>query len=89
MAKLEQELVDAGKKNHFESLKAHLGGRTDAVPYRETAANLDMTEDAVKSAVYRLRRRYREILRDEIAHTVATPQEVDEEIRHLFRILAE
>jgi len=88
VVRLEEELADMGRKNLFESLKAYLGGRTDAAPYREIAANLDMTEDAVKSAVYRLRRRYREILRDEIAQTVATPQEADEEIRHLFGALA-
>jgi RNA polymerase sigma-70 factor (ECF subfamily) len=47
-----------------------------------------MTETAVKSAVQRLRQRHREILREEIAHTVTSPGEVDEEIRHLREVLA-
>jgi RNA polymerase sigma-70 factor (ECF subfamily) len=52
------------------------------------AAELKMTEGAVKVAVHRLRRRYRELLRDEIAQTVATEDQIDEEIRHLFAALA-
>ena len=59
-----------------------------AVPYREAAAKLDMTEGAVKVTVLRLRRRYRELVRDEIARTVATEAQVDEEIRDLFAALA-
>jgi hypothetical protein len=47
-----------------------------------------MTEAAVKSAVQRLRLRHREILREEIAHTVASPEEIDEEIRHLREVLS-
>jgi RNA polymerase sigma-70 factor (ECF subfamily) len=47
-----------------------------------------MTESALKSVVHRLRRRYRQLLREEIANTVATPDEVDDELRHLFSILA-
>jgi hypothetical protein len=58
------------------------------VPYRETAAQLNMTEDAVKAAVYRLRKGYRALIKDEIARTVATESEVDEEIRFLFSALS-
>jgi len=47
-----------------------------------------MSEEAVKSAVHRLRRRHREILRTEIAHTVTSPEEVDEEIRHLIDVMS-
>jgi hypothetical protein len=47
-----------------------------------------MTEGAVKVAVHRLRQRYRQLLREEIANTVATPAEVDEEMHHLFAVLA-
>jgi hypothetical protein len=47
-----------------------------------------MTEGAVKVAVCRLRERYRELLKEEIAHTVASPGDVEEELRHLFRVLA-
>ena len=55
--------------------------------YAELAARLNMTEGTVKVAVHRLRQRYRELLRDEIAHTVSSPAEVDDEIRHLFAVL--
>jgi hypothetical protein len=54
------------------------------VPYAEIAAGLDMTEGAVKTAVHRLRHRCRELLRAEIAQTVNSPQDVDDELRDLF-----
>jgi hypothetical protein len=52
------------------------------------AAKLGMSEGAIKSAVHRLRQRYRQLLREEIGNTVATPGEVEEELRHLFAVLA-
>jgi RNA polymerase sigma-70 factor (ECF subfamily) len=64
-----------------------LGERT-AQPYAILAAKLAMTEGSVKVAVHRLRRRYRELLRDEIAQTVVKPEEVEEELRYLFAVLA-
>ena len=54
----------------------------------EIAGRLDMTPGAVKVAAHRLRKRYREILREEIGDTVSSPEEIEEEIRHLFRSLA-
>ena len=57
-------------------------------PYAELAAKLGMEEGAVKVAVHRLRQRYRELLRAEIANTVASPSEVDAEMHHLFNVLA-
>jgi DNA-binding transcriptional regulator LsrR (DeoR family) len=54
------------------------------LPYAEIAARLNLTEAAVKMAVQRLRARYREILRAEIGDTVSSPEEIEEEIRHLF-----
>jgi RNA polymerase sigma-70 factor (ECF subfamily) len=51
------------------------------------AKKLGVSEGAVKSAVHRLRQRYRQLLRDEIAHTVAGPAEVEEELRHLITVL--
>ena len=59
-----------------------------APSYARVAAEFGMTEAAVKSAVHRLRQRHREILREEIAHTVANPAEIEEEIRHLREVLS-
>jgi RNA polymerase sigma-70 factor (ECF subfamily) len=56
-------------------------------PYAELAAALEMSEGAVKVAVHRLRERYRERLKAEIANTVASPADVAAELRHLFRVL--
>ncbi len=53
----------------------------------EAAAQLGLSESAVKSVVHRLRQRYRELVREEIAHTVADPAEIDEEIRYLIAVI--
>ena len=78
------EYAEAGKREVFEQLKDSLTGTRDSIPYAAIAAKLDTTEGAVKVAVHRLRQRYRKLLREEIAHTVASPAEIDDEIRHLF-----
>ena len=67
-------------------MKGHLAG-SRGESYATTAARLGMSEGAVKVAVHRLRRRYRELLQEEIAHTVAGPEEIEEEIRYLFTCL--
>ena len=85
---LRNEQAAAGTEGLFETLKPCLVGDRQAQPYAELAAKLGMTEGAVKVAVHRLRQRYRLLLREEIAHTVATPSEVDEEMHHLFTALA-
>ena len=79
-------MTAAGKAALFEAMKGHLAGGRDE-SYAATAARLGMSEGAVKVAVHRLRRRYRDILQEEIAHTVAGPEEVEEEIRYLFTCL--
>jgi RNA polymerase sigma-70 factor (ECF subfamily) len=84
LARLRVELGTAGKQRHFEVLATYLGGSRRTVPYVKIAGQLQVTEGAVKVAVYRLRRRCRELLREEIAHTVANPAEIDEELRALF-----
>lgn len=89
MTRLETELAGMNKQKLFEILKVYLAGKEVSIPYRDLAVQLDMTEGAVKAAVYRLRRRYREILRDEIAQTVTTGDQIDDEIRGLFATLAE
>jgi RNA polymerase sigma factor (sigma-70 family) len=84
MMRLREEYVTTGRAKLFELLRGCLAKDESALPYAEIAARLNLTEPAVKMAVQRLRARYREILRAEIADTVAGPEEVEEEIRHLF-----
>ena len=84
MSRLQEEYVSTGRAKLFELLRGCLAKDESALPYAEIAARLNLTEPAVKMAVQRLRSRYREILRAEIADTVAGPQEVEDEIRHLF-----
>jgi RNA polymerase sigma factor (sigma-70 family) len=83
LARLRQELVSAGKERLFECLKGTLTGE-DAGPYARAGEELGLSEQAVKVAVHRLRKRYGELLRAEIAQTVATPEEVEDELRDLF-----
>jgi RNA polymerase sigma factor (sigma-70 family) len=87
LARLHDESVQAGKTDSFDRLKGSLTGEQTAVTYGQLAAELNMSEGAVKVAVHRLRRRYRELLRAEIEETVADPQEIDQEIRDLFSAL--
>jgi RNA polymerase sigma factor (sigma-70 family) len=84
MSQLRDEYVTSGRARFFEFLQPCLAKDESALPYAEIAARLTLTEAAVKMAVQRLRARYREILREQIADTVSSPQEVEEEIRHLF-----
>ena len=77
-----------GRGGLFETLEPCLIGRHESQPYAALAEQLGMTEAAVKMAVSRLRARYREVLKEEISQTVASPAEVDDEVRHLFRVLA-
>jgi RNA polymerase sigma-70 factor (ECF subfamily) len=84
MTQLQEEYVSSGRAKLFEYLQSCLVREESALPYAQIAACLNLTEPAVKMAVHRLRARYREILRAEIAHTVSSPEEVEEEIRHLF-----
>jgi RNA polymerase sigma factor (sigma-70 family) len=85
---LRNEYVNDDKEIVFDKLKPCLIGSRETQPYAVLAGELGMTEGAVKTAVCRLRERYRERLQAEIANTVASPSEVDSELRHLFRILA-
>jgi RNA polymerase sigma-70 factor (ECF subfamily) len=88
MVRLQDESRSAKKRKVFDHLKVYLTAEKDSIPYREVADKLKMAEGAVKVAVHRLRHRYRELLRDEIAQTVATEEQIDEEIRDLFAALA-
>jgi RNA polymerase sigma-70 factor (ECF subfamily) len=84
MAQLQEEYVASGRAKLFEYVQSGLAREESALPYAAIAARLNLTEPAVKMAVHRLRARYREILRTEIAHTVSAPEEIEEEIRQLF-----
>jgi RNA polymerase sigma-70 factor (ECF subfamily) len=86
-ARLREEFDRASKRKEFDHLKVYLTGEATTLSYREVAAELGMTEGAVKVAVHRLRRRYRELVREEISQTVAGPEDVEEELRRLFAAL--
>jgi len=85
---LETEYLTAGRRTVYDALQAYLSSERGQAPYAEVASRLEMSVDAVKKAVERLRRRYGELLREEIAHTVTHPGEIDDEIRYLRTILS-
>lgn len=89
MERLRQEHVAAGKQALFDRLKGYLSGEKSSVPYATIAAELGLTTTAAKVAVHRLRRRYGHWVRHEVAQTVSAPEEVEEEIRHLFAVLGQ
>jgi RNA polymerase sigma factor (sigma-70 family) len=86
VGKLRDEFVHHGRAEHFERLKAFLLGQSDA-PYAALAREMNTSEGALKVAVHRLRKRYRELFRQEIADTVADPAEVESELRYLAAAL--
>lgn len=86
--RLREECRATGKLPLFEHLRAAQDGGTEAPSYAALAASLNLTESALKSSLFRLRARYREILRQEVAQTVSHPSEVDDEIRHLLGVLS-
>jgi RNA polymerase sigma-70 factor (ECF subfamily) len=88
LARLHEESVHAGKAGIFDRLKVYLTGEQPAVSSGQLAAELQMTAGALKVAVHRLRRRYRELLRAEIGQTVADPDEIEQEIRDLFTAIS-
>ena len=85
--RLGTEQERAGKAKEFAVLSPFLTAERAAIPYAEAAAQLGISEPAARQAVHRVRRRFREVFREEITQTVAAPQEVDEEIRHLLAAL--
>lgn len=87
LARLREEHA-AGKTKQFDALKAFIGGERGAEGYAAVGKALGMTEANVKVTVHRLRRRYRDLLRDEIAQTVGSEAEIEDEIRHLFSALS-
>ena len=77
----------AGNAALFDSLKQLLPDEPDAPSQADIAAQLGMTENAVRQAFYRFRQRYQQLLREEIAHTVATPGDIEDELRHLIAVV--
>ena len=86
--RLEEESIASGKAALVAALLPSLTGGRSEVPFASIAGGLGMTEGAVKMAASRLRKRYGEILREEIARTVADPADVETEVRALFAALA-
>jgi RNA polymerase sigma-70 factor (ECF subfamily) len=87
LLRLAQRYEQRGKLDHFKALKVFLSGEKRPVPYAQVAAGLDVSELAVKVAVHRLRKRFRDALREEIAETVTSEEEVEEELRALYAAL--
>ena len=88
MERLETKYDEAGKTHEFSHLKEYLTAKKGDVSYREAGVELGMSEGAVKVAVHRLRKRYRETLRAEIAETVTSEDGIEQEIQDLFTALS-
>lgn len=87
ISRLQQEFVEADKADQFEKLKGFIIGDHAGTTYADVAEDLNLSLAAAKMAASRMRRRYRELIRDEIAQTVADPGEIDDEIQKLFAAL--
>jgi DNA-directed RNA polymerase specialized sigma24 family protein len=87
MARSEQEFREAGRVELFQRLRAFLIAGTGEESYAQVGAELGMSREAVKKAVQRMRHRYYELFREEVAHTVADPAEVEEELRYLCAVI--
>ena len=87
LSRLKDEYRTAGNAALFDSLKELLPDEPGAPSQAEIAAQLGMTENAVRQAFYRFRQRYQSLLREEIAHTVATPGDIEDELRHLIAVV--
>jgi RNA polymerase sigma-70 factor (ECF subfamily) len=88
LRRLREECESQGKLRAFEALRPCLGAEREDVSYPTLSQTLGVPEATVKRLVHRLRQRYRMLLRDEVAETVADPAEIDDEIRHLCGVLA-
>ena len=88
LERLRREAVVSGKAVVFAELEFCLLGERATETYAQLGARLGMSETAVKVTVHRLRQQYRELLREEIAHTVTRPDEIDEEMRYLFEVVS-
>jgi RNA polymerase sigma factor (sigma-70 family) len=87
--RLQSEYDDTDRQRLFDHLKERLTGDQDCLPYGKIATTLDMTEVAVKSAAYRLRQRYGDLVRSEIGQTCGSPDEIDDELQAMFAALGD
>ena len=88
LRRLQAEFGATGRGALFEALQPQLWGDAESTPYPELAERFGLTLANVKITAHRLRQRYRELLREEIAHTVALPSQIDDEIRHLMQVVS-
>jgi RNA polymerase sigma factor (sigma-70 family) len=84
MSRLSAEAAQNNKSAQFETLKTYLTGDEPHFSYAEAANELGISEGAVKVAVHRLRKSFRDLVRDEIAQTVSSPEDIQDELRHLW-----
>ena len=89
LSRLKNEFEASGRSDLFDALQAHLWGDSESIRYPQLAGQFGLTLANIKTTAHRLRQRYRELLREEIAHTVALPSQIDDEIRHLMRVVSE
>ncbi len=87
-ARLRDEYLEAGKSSLYERLKVFEAGEKHGPVYADLGAELGLSDSGVKAAVFRLRQRYRELVREEVANTVASPEDVDGEIRYLIGVIS-
>jgi RNA polymerase sigma factor (sigma-70 family) len=87
LALLKDEYVAAGNAKLFDSLKQLLPDEPGSPSQADIAGQLGMTANAVRQAFHRFRQRYQSLLREEISHTVATPGDVEDELRHLIAVV--
>jgi len=89
MGRLRREFTGRGKQEHFEQIEHHLTGQKPKTTYSQIAARLGVSEEAIKAEVTRARRRFGQLLRLEIGETVASEEEVDQEIRYLLQFVGQ
>jgi RNA polymerase sigma factor (sigma-70 family) len=87
MVRLQDEYRSAGNVRFFDQMKKMLMDEPDRPSQAQIATEFEMTENAVKQAFYRFRQRYQALLREEIAHTVAVPSDIEDELRHLIAVV--
>ena len=89
MARLRDEYRSGGNLRFFDQMKKMLMDEPDRPSQAAIASEFDMTENAVKQAFHRFHQRYQTLLREEISHTVAIPGDIEDELRHLIRVVRE
>jgi RNA polymerase sigma-70 factor (ECF subfamily) len=87
-ARLARDYAREGKAERFACLEQFLPGEESSLTYGEAAQRLGIAEGTLKSDVHRLKHRYATLIREEIAHTVSDPEEIEEELRHLRRVVS-